>query len=262
MALAWAACAASMSRADLMTWNVETDFSPTTNPNGAWSYGVYLSDSYEPAYPPYITWPAPMLEHPSIPNWWYYGNPGPDLGAGAVVANITQNYAYYEPCHLWMAPGDVGFFAPNYGWAYAPVIRWTASREMTVSIDALFYGQSDTVSSDVHIVKNGDIHDGPAWDHPIVLGTELLSGEIDGNLGCPALGVLPTGTNQSLAYSGTVSMLAGEYIDFWSDYGSNFFYAPDDQVGIEACIREIPEPGALAVLATGLICMLFLRKRK
>jgi hypothetical protein len=57
-------------------------------------------------------------------------------------------------------------------------------------------------------------------------------------------------------------MSAGEYIDFWSSYGSNLSYAPDDQVGLEACITEIPEPGTLVVLATGMVCLLFLRKPK
>jgi hypothetical protein len=267
MALAIAACAGSMSNAELMTWDVETDFSSTTNPNGAWSYGVYLEDAYEltdPPTPPYVTWGTPMLEHPAIPNWWYYGNPGPDLNAGAICANPTANYANYTPCNLWMAPGDVGLFAAGYGWAYAPVIRWTAPSDMTVSIDALFYGQSDTVSSDVHIVKNGDIHDGSdvtGW-RPAILGTELLSGEISGNLGCPPLGISPTGTNQSLSYSGTVNMLAGEYIDFWNSFGSNLNYAPDDQVGLEARITEVPEPGTLVVLATGLICLIGLWRRK
>jgi hypothetical protein len=76
-----------------------------------------------------------------------------------------------------------------------------------------------------------------------------MSGQIDGNYGCPDLGILPTGTVQSLSYTGTISLLAGEYIDFWNSYGSDVSNAPADQVGLEARIVEVPEPSAMILLA-------------
>jgi hypothetical protein len=245
-----AACAAPVAFADL-DWDLGRDYSTTANPNGDWTYGVYLDDSYSF---PFYAW----VSHQSwqgTANFQYWGNPGDDLGAGAIFDNPTETL--FASGDHWMRPGDVALYPAGIGDAYAPAIRWTASADMTVSIDALFTGHANA-TTDVHILLNGDMLNGAP---PAFTGTHLFDGIIDGNYGCPEAGIPQTGASPSQAYAGTIDVHAGDTIDFVVGYGSDLWYA-SDMTGVSAKITQVPEPGALIVLATGLLGLLVWRKRK
>jgi hypothetical protein len=108
-----------------------------------------------------------------------------------------------------------------FGDSYAPFIRWTAPADMTVIVDALFYGCEET-TTDVHILLNGTMNNGPVY-----IGTSLLDGIIDGNYGYAPLGIPATGTSNSVAYNDIITVAAGDKIDFVVGYGLNGSFARD-----------------------------------
>lgn len=213
-------------------WNLRDDYS-STNPNGAWTYGVYLEDGHSLGN--FYAWPTEM-------NWGgtvnYYGNPG-SLLAGVVFHNTSPESVDGT---TWLKSGDVCLYAPALGSLYAPVVRWTAPEDMTVSIDSLFTGQCEG-TSDVHILLNGDMVNGPSFT-----GTHLVDGEINGNYGYPEYGIPQTGTVSSVAYSGMISVTAGDTIDFVVDYGSDQLNSDGGMIGVTATIATVPEPSSLSLL--------------
>jgi hypothetical protein len=254
VAFALVTCTASNSFAGL-DWDIARDFSTTLpNPSGAWTYGVYLEDSFNSGYGPWYAWES-YQNWAGLPNLAKWGNPGDDLGAGAIFYNPgTEDHINGAQ---WLKPGEVACFPAAAGGGYAPVIRWTAPADMTVSIEALFTGH-DEVSADVHVLLNGDMFDGAP---PTFTGTHLFDGIVEGNYGYAAVGIPQTGTSPSQAYIGTISVLAGDKIDFVVGYGPNLWYG-GDLTGVSAKITEVPEPGTLVALATGLLCFIGWRRRK
>jgi hypothetical protein len=256
-ALALLTCATPTANAD--AWSLPQDFSTTTNPNGAWSFGVYEADGYPVDFG---VWPAPSYFwlHGSLAHLGFYGNPGDyAFVAGGIAYNPDSADCYYGGGYdLWLRPGEVALWAAQWGDIYSPAIRWTAPAAMTVSIDALFTGRCDAVSSDVHILLNGNQTDGPVYT-----GTHLLDGMIDGNYGCSALGIAPTGTTNSQSYAGTVTLAAGDTIDFVAGFGSDLWNG-QDMVGLSATISKVPEPTSLTLLccaALGLLAYAWRKRR-
>jgi len=230
MAFATCACAAD--------WDLARDFSTTTIPNGAWTDGVYLDDGF--GYPWY-TWEY-FQSWEGLTNLAQWGNPASDLGAGAIFYNPSSED--FIVGSQWLQPGGVALFPAFINGAYAPVIRWTAPYDMQVSVDALFTGNQE-VTVDVHILLNGDMSNGPVYT-----GTHLLDANLDGNYGYKD--IASNGTVNCAAYNGVISMAAGEYIDFVAGFGANQNIA-NDLTGINVTISEVPEPGSLLALGSGLL---------
>ena len=106
----------------------------------------------------------------------------------------------------------------------------------------------DSASAGVHVLLNGDMSNGA-----VLTGTHLFDGIIDGNIGCPALGIAQSGTAPSQTYTGVVTLAAGQYIDFTVD--PQGWYA-GDMTGLAATITTVPEPTSLSLLGCALAGML------
>lgn len=236
-------------------WVLDRDFSKVSNPTGAWTYGVYLEDYYDTnGYPDgWYTWPG-YQDFPGTGGAiGYYGNPNGDLGAGAVF--YTNSDSPLGGPVQWWAPRKVMLHPAGAGHAYAPVIRWTAPTDMQISIDALFFGCEET-TSDVHILLNGNMYDGPSYT-----GTHLLDANIIGNYGYAPLGVAATNpdTNHA-AYNGVINVMAGDKLDFVCGYGGNGYAG--DLTGLDITITQVPEPVTLLALSTTLVGLAGFRRRK
>jgi len=206
------------------TYNAAGDFSSSSNPNGAWSYGY----SYGVA----------SAFHSDTTNTASYG-PGLALGGwmGNVDSSPGANYPYalknftahpvtnnentvYQPGQLGLQPGSSNEDS---------VVRWTAPFSGTFSISATFSGlDAGGDSVDVHILHNG---------------SSIFNSTVSPN---------------SAAFSGSQSILAGDTIDFVVGNGGNGL--TDDSTGLSATI--VPEPGVLGLVGMGFGCLLSLRFRK
>ncbi|HOW69046.1 MAG TPA: hypothetical protein PKY77_00480 [Phycisphaerae bacterium] len=213
-------------------WVLDRDFSKGPNPNGQWTYGVYLEDALNPSYPDgWYTWPAYYDFPGTDAQIGYWGNPGGDLGAGAVF--YTNSDAPLGGPVQWWAPRKVMLHPAAIGGGYAPVIRWTAPSDMRVSVDALFYG-CENATTDVHILLNGTMYDGPSYT-----GTHLLDGVIDGNYGYAPLGIPASGASNSVGYNGVLDLMAGDKLDFVCGYGGNGYAG--DLTGLDVTITKLAD---------------------
>jgi hypothetical protein len=199
------------------------DFSSSSNPNGAWSYGwsttlgsaFNLDSSNTTAY-----------SGTSGLNGWL-SNLAPD-GSPLVLQNgatnpVTTANSTFQPGQFALGPGQ------NLQYS---ILRWTAPSSGTFSINATFSGLSflgDT--SDVHI-----LHDGISI--------------FDSNV---------TGSPSPVSFSGPVSITAGDTLDFAVGVGSNGNYN-EDLTALSATI--VPEPGTLNLVGMSLGCLLAFRFRK
>jgi hypothetical protein len=242
--------AASVSSAAV--WDLETDFSKTTNPVGAWSWGVYLEDGAGDFY----AWEY-SHEWQADPAIGYWGNAGNNLVPGVIFfSNEQEAFAFGNQ---WWAPDAVMLHPAQWGDKYAPLIRWTAPSDMTISVDALFYGCQNDVSTDVHVVLNGTMYNGTDPDYIPTFTGSLMDGIVEGNYGYAPLGILPTETTNSVAYNAILTLTAGDTLDFVVGYGPDAFYG-GDLTGLSVTIAEVPEPATMSLLALGALAML--RRRR
>jgi len=129
------------------TWNVGDDFSPTVNPAGDWSYGWRNA----PADPLVL-----YVVHSNVDEWgdcaldvWYTP---PGSWSPEVWHNPHDYTLWCGPSHSTENPPNSVHFHP--GTSEQSVIRWTAPRNMEVSLSAVFTA-IDGGSSTVHVYYNG-----------------------------------------------------------------------------------------------------------
>lgn len=216
------------------TWNYTSDWSFVSNPAGDWSYGR-LDSSYG-SFELDLT----QLVDGTLQIWCDPPtmNPAPACNVGDAI-DYAAIGTYF--------PGYMGFLIsqPNAD-SHRTDARWTAPVDGVVNISAVFQGLDYSVGSysDASVMSNG---------------STLFSGQVRGYYGGgghDAFGASPTAT-----YSGTISVVAGQTIDFiLSNPGDRAGY---DRVGFDATITLVPEPSALLALSGGVgFLNMFTRRRR
>ncbi len=194
---------ATPAPAPVSNYNAASDFSPTSNPAGAWSYG------YKSAPNSAFTLSANNGQPwtGGVSNW------SPNAG-GACCPTVTENTtgatqtyaggAVVQPAELLnLHPGASG---------EQSVVRWTAPAAGTYQIAGRFEGIDAAVgtTTDVHILDNQ---------------TEILSNNVNGY-------------GSQVPFNLTVLASAGEAIDFAVGFGSNQTYN-NDSTGLAASITPV-----------------------
>ena len=211
-----------VARAD---FDAATNFSPTSNPNGVWSYGwtQTLGSSFI----------LDAIHENSFDLDFWEGSIETDSPPGffpTVFHNGSDNTITYFDT-LSVAPGQLGLH-PGPDGQYG-VVRFTAPTDGTYSIDSAFIGLDfggpffeRSTTTDVHVLVNeASIFDGVVND--------FGSG--------PSFSVLRT-------------LQAGDMIDFAVGSGDGNYF--NDSTGLAAQVSVVPEPVSVIMLCTGLVGML------
>jgi hypothetical protein len=209
-----------------LSWSAATDFSPTANPNGVWSYGFIPASGLYTDFALYdLGGPAPDI--PGLDAWRHTaGSSDPRVPAVAHNGGSSTLYAYGD---LVLPPGEMHLHPGPEG--QQSVVRFTAPFNGTFQIDVTFSvgdppGWEGTTTTDVHVLKNG---------------LSLFDGDVDGYVD----------PNDSEHYSAVQILAAGDIIDFTVGFGNgNYYY---DTTFLDATIlgSEGPIPTPTPVSPVG-----------
>jgi len=212
--------------ATAQAFNAASDFSPTANPNGDWSYGwsqsrgsgfnllpqtmnncgygVYTGTSLCEVF-----WAGSGICCFALTPGVFHNGNGEDIKAGTAVVPKGA---------IGLHPGPHGENA---------VVRWTAPAAGTYYVSGFFFGV-DTIgtTTDVAILHNG---------------TQLFAGNVSGFYQYSPSMPASNGTSPTQAYHGLVTVAVGETIDFTVGYGQNGNYF-NDSTGLEAIISTPTRP--------------------
>jgi hypothetical protein len=219
-------CAAAGS-ARAAVYNIYSDFSSSSDPSGAWTYG------YEPSVNGAFTTYATEQQYGSTQYWFYHtvGAGGlPNIGHGGLVGYPTGS--------VEMQAGDNSPSNSN-DYAYVSVLRFTAPSAGAYSADINFTG----------IGAGSDTQ-----DYVYVDGAPVLQQEVK-NQG--------TATYSN----GLLTLTAGEIVDIIVSNGAGNSTNPGDTnlVGVTAVLQsppaDVPEPASLALLGVAVVWMTAVRRR-
>ena len=180
-------------------YSAADDFSASLNPSGAWSYG--WSTSLGGAL---VLYDDRGLAFSSPFEYWRRSGQGyPVMFHNPHLENITNDNLFLPAGGLDLHPSNNGEFA---------IIRWTVLAAGVASIATVFSG-NDTVAptSDVHVLQNG---------------VSMFDGAI-------------SSFGQTLPFSKSVVVAAGDTVDFAVGWGANHNYRGDN-TGVSATINFTP----------------------
>jgi hypothetical protein len=205
-----------------MVYNNAVDFSPTNNPNGVWSYGD-LSPGAAPNAATFNLYTG----HGNTAGLNFVGVDNNGLSDPPYVSHNPTN-STINVSTVTYGPGQAGFH-PGPNGEYS-VYRFTTPVTGSYSVSALFTGiDHGGTTTGVYVLDNG---------------LSLFSGNINGYL-------------NTASYSTTLTLAAGDRVDFVVGFGSDGNYF-NDSTALAATLtfNSAPEPAALTLLATGALGLL------
>ncbi len=229
-------------------WNAVSDFSTSSNPNGAWTYGYgaagssFSKDSIASTFSlgPTDLW----SRYRGDPVYLYKGNP---MVAENMGATYNWTTVLVPTGVLWLHPGKT----------WDSLVQWTAPTAGTYS----YSGEFELL--DIH--PTGII--GEVFGGEIGNARELYSGTLTG----PGANQSTKTPGESETFSGTVSLLAGETLTFAVNNDGDYNY---DSTGLMATITStsnglrattassVPEPSTWAMMLLGFAGLSFAACRR
>ena len=215
------ACVAVVQGASAqVAFNLASDFSDMQNPNGAWSFGWMT-----PGSTTFNLYTTSFSAFGLSLNEWRgpfpdnNGSAPPDVMFNPAVTPITVSDTTWLPRQVTFHPGEQG---------ERSVIRWTSPLAGAASLTSAFEGRSGFATSGVEIYQNS---------------TLLFSGL-----------VLGTGAASQLSFAASLTLQAGDTVDFRLNYGNGNWASDTTQIG--AIITPVPEPALASLLALGMGALL------
>lgn len=205
------------------TFDAAKDFSATSDPNGAWSYGY--ENTLGGAFNLYVTQYAPTV---NIRGW----NKNISLTVPFVEKNFGTTQGSFADVVL--QPGQLIFHpGPNNEFS---IIRFTAPTTGLYTLNAGFTPvTTNGTTTDVHILNNG---------------TSLFSGLVTGTYNAP---------KSAPSFSNNLNLNSGDIVDFAVGYGTNKNFS-SDSTGITASFTPVsnsaPVPEASSLVSLGLMLLL------
>lgn len=218
--------ASSSARAD---YDAQKDFSPSSNPNGTWSYGwshtlgsEFIADA--------------IHQNQSGLDFWEGAIPSGDVPGSfpTISHNPSGNTvtlfstATYAPGQLALHPGPGGEYSD---------LRFTAPVKGTYALNSAFVGidtgPAAPTSTDVHVLLNG---------------VSIFDAAVNG-------------FGNSQPFSTSKLLQVGDTIDFTVGFGSNGTYG-NDSTGLTAQLSVVPEPSQLMILGLFSTGMLWRTQRR
>lgn len=199
-------------------WNLSNDFSSVSNPNGVWSFGTRSLGNLASTGLTLFATPGSAFGWDA--NWSNGGLPS--------VFKNTDGVARGASTLPSVAAGEV-FLHPGSGGEYS-IVRFVAPTTGLFTVSSLFTGlDCCSTSTDVYVMTGG----------------------------AQLFGALVSGYGNTQGYNGSVSMVAGDALDFVVGFGANRNYF-NDSTGLDLSIDAVvatPEPATLSLLAGGLVLM-------
>lgn len=227
-------CMAIAGMAQAASWDLATNFTLASNPNGAWEYGAVLVDgSGNPSLSLFTTIYNdifPSLFKPGQSGWGYSLMKSPN----GAVTGISP--------YMDLPAGRVGGHSGGDGTG----CRWTAPSDMVVNITggAWKMWPAEPVFISVWVKGTRLINEYmlPTWSTVYNSGNPWTFAQ------------MMTEQGGDPAVLQNVSFAAGEQI--------YFRVGPNDWTGLDLTITEVPEPATLGALSVGLVGLLGLIRRR